>query len=474
MNIKVRKIIALMFYTLTLFISNLTVIHAQNYLQGLQEASRSIAKNAVQSVVTVKVTNVVEVQNSTGWLDYFNFNPFQKKDNDPQSDQESQKYKQSGIGSGIIVRRSKNIYYVLTNAHVVENADEIELVTHGNKEISATIVGKDKARDIALLSFKSTKEFKIAKLGNSDTLLPGDFVFAIGSPHGFEFSITFGIVSAIQRDSPISTSIAGKLTEYIQTDAAVNRGNSGGPLVNIRGEVVGINTWIYSRTGDNTGLSFAVPINNAVSSIEALIEYGDVAYGWLGIQHENVILDRMQSLTDTEQGSFVDQVYRNSPADKAGMLPGDIITSVSGKKINRGMDLLNAIASSKPGSRVKTLITRNARQKELQIILGKRNETSERSTLGQPWPGFSVIELTPEIRKKANISNKKGVMVAKVASNSAAFNSGLKSYDLIEKVNNVAIKNLREFYAELNKVREGEILFRVNRKGAIFILGIVK
>ncbi len=470
MKIKVR-IIALPLYALTLFISNLTVLHAQNHLRGLQEASRSIAKDAVQSVVTVRVTNVVEVQNNSGWLDYFN--PFRKEDKN-KPEEKSQKYKQSGIGSGVIVRKNKNTYYVLTNAHVIESADEITLVTYKDQELAASIVGKDTARDIALLSFKSTETFQIAKLGNSDTLLPGDFVFAIGSPRGFESSVTFGIISAIQRDSPISGSISGRLTEYIQTDAAVNRGNSGGPLVNIRGEVIGINTWIASNTGFNTGLSFAVPINNAVSSIEELIEYGDVAYGWLGILHENIVSERMGSLTNTEQGAFVDQVYQNSPADKSGMLPGDIITYVSGKKINRGIDLLTAIAGSKPGSRVKASVIRNTKKKELQIVLGKRDETNEMSKLGKPWPGFSVVELTPEIREKINVPDKKGVFVRRVDTNSAAFNSGLKNYDVIEKVNNISVKNLRQFYAELNKVREGEILFRVNREGTIFILGIVK
>lgn len=470
-----RRMAALAAVTALFFLSAGIAAHAQSSLQTLQNATRQLAKSALPSVVTVAVETTIQVSNNEGFGQFFFFNPFGGNSNNGKTPPKPRQYEQAGLGSGVIVRKEGSTYYVLTNAHVIEDADTIELISYEQDKFRAKVVGKDTARDIAVVSFESNKTLPVAKLGNSDDLVPGDLVFAIGSPHGFEFSVTFGIVSAVKRSAPESGSLRGNMTEYIQTDAAVNRGSSGGPLLNIDGQVIGINTWIYSQTGENAGLSFAVPINNVVQSIDAVIKNGEVTYGWLGVRHSTVMSDRMGSLTGSDSGAFVARVYRDSPAEKGGILPGDIITSVDGKPIKQANDLLSSIAGKKPGSRIKASVIRGGAEQSLNVVLGKREDDKTLESNDVPaWPGFTAIDLTKYVRDRFSISSKNGVMITDVDEASSAEAAGLERFDIIEKVNDEAIKNLKEFYGALNRSKNGQLLFRVNRGGSIFIVGIAK
>jgi serine protease Do len=224
----------------------------------------------------------------------------------------------------MISRRGKTVT-VLTNAHVVGEADEISVRLWDGRRFIGTLVGSDERKDVALVTFESNEEVPVARLGNSDGLRVGDWVLAIGNPLGFSSTMTSGIISATgRRTGPNQGSTS--FTDYIQTDAAINRGNSGGPLVNLRGEVVGINTWIASPSGGSVGIGFAVPINSITGTIEQLSETGRVEYGWLGAY----VSDGLQ-----QPGAFISNIFIDSPADRGDLLPGDLVTEINGAAVRR-------------------------------------------------------------------------------------------------------------------------------------------
>lgn len=466
-NVCLKKIVILFLIFISLVLNFGSVFAQSSEMTALQGATRSIAKAILPSVVTVDTRSTVKVP--IRGFDFF-FDPFGTK-KDQKDDNNSQEYQQEGLGSGIIIRNDKNIYYVLTNAHVVEQADEINIITIDEEEFVAKVIGIDKGRDLALISFTSKKKFIIATLGDSDTLQQGDIVFAVGNPYGFRSSITFGIVSAVNREANVNQGLT--LTNYIQTDAAVNKGNSGGPLVNIKGEVVGINTWIYSRGSEgNVGLSFAVPINNAKNSIVAFIEKREINYGWLGTQITKIYKKEMNSLKTTE-GILISGVYDMSPADRGGIKVGDIIQSVNGDKILSERDLINKIASMTPGEKTNFVILREGKKKTMSITLSKRNEDD--ISKDNLWPGFGAFDITESIKKRLEVSGKSGVIVTRISKGSAAGTAGIRTGDIIEKINNKKVKNLREFYSELNDIQKNEeAIFRLTRGKTSLVVGIVK
>ena len=246
-------------------------------LRSFQDATRQVAGQVLPVVVEIDTISEVERRNIQSPLEFFFGRPDSNNDDD-----ESRPLLQRGLGSGIIVRRTGNDVYVLTNEHVIGNATEITVTLYDGREYRAELVGGDENRDLALVRFQTTEEVPVATLGDSQDVQVGDLVFAVGNPLGFASTITSGIVSAVERDGPVGSN-GPLLTNYIQTDAAINRGNSGGPLVNLDGEVVGINTWIASRSGGSIGLGFAIPINNASRAIDQIIATGRVEYGWLGV-----------------------------------------------------------------------------------------------------------------------------------------------------------------------------------------------
>jgi S1-C subfamily serine protease len=299
--------------------------------ESLQNAFRAVADKVTPSVMEVQTVSVTTMSNNfsgTPWEYFFG----------PQGKGGDQEYETEGLGSGIIVRKDGNTYYVLTNYHVIEDVTEVTLVSSSGDEYSAEIVGSDSRKDLALLSFETTDAYPVAVLGDSDTVKVGDFAIAVGNPLGYMFSVTQGIVSAVGRTG----GPAGNINDFIQTDAAINQGNSGGPLVNIKGEVIGINTWIASNgsSAGNLGLGFAIPINNAKSTIDDLIEDGTIQSGWLGVSLTDPGRDDLAALGLTgKKGALAINVFIDSPAYKAGIRPGDFITALNGKEMN-GMNAL--------------------------------------------------------------------------------------------------------------------------------------
>ena len=294
--------------------------------EAVQTAFRYVAEKVKPAVVEIDVTITKTEQapeQQFPWPFFFNAPPDQG-----QAKPQPQKFQEKGLGSGIVVRRDGRTYFVLTNDHVAGSADEITVITNDGKQYKGTLVGKDARRDLALVKFESDASgIAVATLGDSSALQVGDWTIAIGSPLGLVSSVTTGIVSALGRTGGPD----GNISDFIQTDAAINRGNSGGALVNIRGEVVGINTWIASPSGGSIGLGFAIPINNAKKAIDDFISHGKVQYGWLGASLGQIDPATATELgADPQKGAFVADVFRDSPASKGGLEPGDVVLSVNG------------------------------------------------------------------------------------------------------------------------------------------------
>jgi Do/DeqQ family serine protease len=437
-------------------------------LQRMQDAFRAVAAKVLPSVVQV---NVVDVVKNSG----ANFpNPFEFFFGPRGQQGPPREFRQQGLGSGVVVRRNGDKVYVLTNNHVAGNATEISVKLQDGREYKAKLVGKDENKDLALVMFQTKEDIPVAELGDSSSLMVGDWVLAVGSPLGFESTVTAGIVSAIGRRSMQG---APGFTDYIQTDAAINQGNSGGALVNIYGQVVGINSWIASTSGGSIGLGFAIPINNAKRSIDDFITKGHSEYGWIGINMGNLQPQAADDLRlGNANGAFVYGVFKGSPADKAGLLPGDLITTVNGEKLKDSSDLLLAIGNLIPGTTVNLNLLREGRPTHLSFqVAARADEKQLAAQSSKIWPGFSVLKITADVRQQLNLSNSDaGLVIGAVDQGGPADVAGLKSGDLITKVAGHEVHNLGDFYKALNNPKGREILFAIQRQGNNLIIGLVR
>ncbi|GAB4365397.1 MAG: Do family serine endopeptidase [Spirochaetales bacterium] len=442
---------------------------AMRTLQSLQGSFRTVAADVLPVVVMI---NVVEVQKQTApdaqnlpWFYYF----FGDPDKENQSPRE---FRNRGLGSGIIVRREKETYYVLTNNHVIGNAEEINVRLHDQREYAATLVGRDERKDIAVISFKGDPDIPLAKLGDSSSLQVGDWVLAVGNPFGLESTVTAGIVSALGRKGGPE----GNISDFIQTDAAINQGNSGGALVNLAGEVVGMNTWITSPTGGSIGLGFAIPINNVKKALDELIEKGSVQYGWLGVSIGGIGKEGAGDMgLPSTQGAFVYHVFKGSPADKAGILPGDFIVQMNGDPIKSSDDLVLKVGDLPIGKEAEFVLVRLGTQMTLRVLItvrGTQQTISEQSR--NLWPGFTVVPLTEEIRKDLDIQSKEGVLVQSVEPRTPGALAGLKSGDIILEMNGTKIDSLKEFYIQLNDRTREKIDFVFERDGVRMSIGLYR
>ena len=436
---------------------------SMDVLRSFQEATRHVAEQVLPVVVEIDTISEVERHNMQLPLEFFFGRPGSDDD-----DHKSRPLLQRGLGSGIIVRRTDNEVYVLTNNHVIGNADKITVTLYDGREYQAELVGDDENRDLALIRFQTSENVPVATLGDSRNVQVGDLVFAVGNPLGFASTITSGIVSAVERDGPGGRN-APLLNNYIQTDAAINRGNSGGPLVNLSGEVVGINTWIASRSGGSIGLGFAIPVNNASRSIDQIIATGRVEYGWLGVSMGDVPRDAHSLGT---RGALISSVFDGSPADRAGIQPGDIIVAVNDLPVREGEDLLNVVTTLEPGDRGRIRLMRDGRTIELTVRTSSRPNSDEQ--LGRSWPGMSVVEVTDDLRRRFALSSKSGdVVIGRVIADSPAAAAGFRSGDMIEAVNGTRVRTLAEFYVALNGPQD-EVVLRIRRGEDQLILGLVK
>ena len=380
-------------------------------------------------------------------------------------DEMQREFKQPSLGSGFIIDEDG---YVVTNNHVIEDADQIKVKLKDESEFDATIVGRDPNTDIALLKIESDQKFATVKLGDSDALQVGQWVVAIGSPFGLEQTVTAGIVSAKGRVIG-----SGPYDDFIQTDASINPGNSGGPLLNMQGQVVGINTAIVA-TGQ--GIGFAIPINLARDIIVALKEEGEVTRGWLGVAIQDLSPEMAEYYNLAgKKGVFVADVFEGDPADQAGIQPKDIILSVNGEKIETSRQLTGIIAKIPVNDSAKIKILRNGKEKTVKVKIAKRPEErlARRSRAPEQTEefGIRVSDLTPEISQRLNINETTGVVVTQVESGSKGEDADVRVGDIIKEINRQPVKNAAEYKAILSQIDSGDsVNLFIRRKNAGFLV----
>ena len=401
----------------------------------LQTAFREVAASVLPSIVRIDITARI-LRPGFPW-DQFG----QPEDSEP----EQRDLEQASLGSGIIVANDGLTYYVLTNDHVIGEADQMTVFLDDGSDFPAQLVGRDIRKDLAIASFESAREIPVAQLGNSDEVQVGDWVLAIGSPFGYQNTVTAGIVSALDRTGGPGFNIS----DFIQTDAAINQGNSGGALVNLDGEVVGINTWISSGTGANSGLGFAIPINNAARTIDSLVSGSAVAYGWLGVAIQPIDSAIATELRlESRAGALVSSVYAGSPAALAGIAPGDFVTKIDGVPVRDGDDLILRVGELEPESETVVEAVRAGEPTYHQAIVGLRSsDAAIRQLARQRWPGMWVYPATDEMATGLGIDS--GVVVLEISGGSPADIGGLQSGDAIVAMNGAPVVSLIDFYAAL-------------------------
>ena len=422
--------------------------------EKVQEAFRRISAQVLPSVVevTVKTEGIVENNENKEipWNEFF-VNP--DKENPPP------KYFQShGLGSGVILKKKSDLYYAVTNLHVIGSTDnlpekDIKVKIFNGEVFPAELSGFDSRKDIAVLEFKIDDpqiNLPAVQIGDSDKLYTGDWVLAFGSPYGYDQSVSSGIVSALGRtDGP-----GDNINDFIQTDASINQGNSGGALVNIHGELIGINTFITTPNSGSIGLGFAIPVNNIKNTVEQIIQNGKIQYGWLGVSLGYFSGEYAHSL-DYKPGSgiMVYQVFKDSPAFRAGIRPGDLITELNGKNYTNSDKLIYHIGDIPPGDTAELRINRFGKDFTVKVKLTERKKESElNKDHFLAWPGFVPAPLLDDFKKQLNLPmDTSGVVVAEVYPKTYANSVDLRPGDVIVKVNNINVDSLKSLYLILGE-----------------------
>jgi serine protease Do len=370
-------------------------------------------------------------------------------------------FTQKSLGSGVIVDPSG---IALTNAHVIEGATEIEVVTAEGKKYKARVLGADTKSDLAVIRLQDGSAFPAARLGDSDQIEVGDWVLAIGSPFGFTQTVTAGIISAKGRVLG-----QGPFDDFLQTDAAINPGNSGGPLVSMTGEVIGINTAIASRTGGSMGIGFAIPINLAKKIYTELTARGKVTRGWLGVSVQPLTAELAQSFGAREDGGvLVADVMEGSPAEKGGVKSGDIIVDFNGKRVTAPSDLQRAVGLTGPGSSAKVRILRDKVERTLEVRIGEPPEEAEAAAApggkAKSLLGLEVRPLTPEAARQLGVRGD-GVVVAAIEDGSPAESAGIQTGDVIREVNRQRVRSLSDFERLTRGLKSGERVMLLLQRG---------
>jgi serine protease Do len=374
--------------------------------------------------------------------------------------------KQQSLGSGFIVDEEG---YILTNNHVVENADDIKVTLADGRSYQAEVKGADPKTDIALIKIDAENNLPVAVLGDSENLEVGEWVMAIGNPFGLKHTVTVGVVSAKGR-----TIGTGPYDDFIQTDASINPGNSGGPLINMKGEVVGINTAIIGQ-----GIGFAIPVNLARDIMGQLRDKGVVTRGWLGVQIQAITPELAESLgLSGTTGALIAGVFKGDPADEAGIKPGDVIVRFDGKDVASDRDLVALVGSTLVGKKVKAEVLRGEKKISVEIEVAKRQDGEEEADAGDSGSlkphklGISVQNLTEELAERLRLDSTSGILVTAVESGSAADRAGIIRGDVIVEVNRRAVSNLKDFGAAVKRAgKSGSFLLLVKRgNGNLFIV----
>lgn len=379
---------------------------------------------------------------------------------------------QRSLGSGILISKDGEI---LTNYHVVRSADTIKVKLADQSEHEARLIGKDDRTDLALIKVrKSGGNMPFAKLGASAQLEVGDWVMAIGNPFGLEHTVTAGIVSAKGRVIG-----AGPYDNFIQTDASINPGNSGGPLINAAGEVIGVNSAIFSQSGGNVGIGFAIPIDLAKKVAEQLRKNGRVVRGWLGVRAQDVTVTMAQSLGLTRspaEMAVVTEVTEGSPAAEAGIKTGDIIVEFNGKPVPRSHDFPGVIADTAPGQRITLKIVREKKEQTVAVKIGELADEDPNQQLEarDPELGLRVQRITPEGARRLGLSSSRGVLVMEVQPGSPADQVGIEPADVIREVNQRPVTNVKEFERATRQGRRGDRILLLVQRGDNAVFFAVK
>jgi serine protease Do len=375
-------------------------------------------------------------------------------------------FRQKSLGSGFIIDHDGSI---LTNNHVVENAQKIVVKLADEREFEAKVIGKDAKTDVAVIKINAKDNFPIAPLGDSDRLEVGEWVMAIGNPFGLDNTVTSGIVSAKGRH------IGGPYDNFIQTDASINPGNSGGPLINLRGEVVGINSAIYSRSGGNIGIGFAIPINLVKELLPQLKGKGKVTRGYLGVLIQKVTPEIAESLgIDKPKGALVADITKAGPAEAAGIKVGDVITEFDGKEIRDSNELPIVVARTAVDKKVRVKVVRDKKEITLTIPVGEMKEeevvasTSEKGELG-----LTVQQVTPQIAESLGLERADGVVITALEPGSPADDAGLRRGDIIMEVDRKPVRKVADFRKAVGEVKKGKgVLFLVRRGESTLFLAL--
>ena len=367
-------------------------------------------------------------------------------------------FRQKSLGTGFIIDKEGHI---LTNNHVVEGTEEIKVKLADEGEFDAEIIGRDPKTDLALIRIKTDRSLTPLPLGDSDRLDVGDWVVAIGNPFALGHTVTAGIVSAkYRRIGPSS------YDNFIQTDASINPGNSGGPLLNTQGEVVGINTAIFTRSGGSIGIGFAIPINMA-SDLLPQLKKGKVIRGWLGVMIQSITADLKEKLgLEDEKGALVGDVVMGGPAEKAGIKRGDVIVSFDGKEIREMKELPRVVGSTPVGKTVKMEVIRQGKKRAFKVKIGELKEGDETGEVSEPKPslGMTVEELSPQLARDLGLTRRSGLVVVNVESGSPAAEAGLRRRDIILEVDQVPARDLQNFQKKIETYKKGDtILFLIKR-----------
>jgi serine protease Do len=433
-----------------------------------------LVKKAAPAVVSVQSTRTEKMPEMSGMPEGFPF-PFFFGPQNPNQDDQPQERRQRGLGSGVIFSSDG---YILTNHHVVEDADDVKVQLSDEREFPAKVIGSDAKTDVAVLKIDA-KNLPTLPMGNSAAVEVGDIVLAIGNPFGIGQTVTMGIVGATGREFGIMAAEHG-YEDFIQTDAAINPGNSGGALINTRGELIGINTAILSRSGGNQGVGFAVPVNLAHHITKQLVETGHVSRGYMGVGIQDISpgMSKNLNLPDST-GAVVTSVEPEGPAAAAGFKPYDVIRSIDGRDIRDSRELRLAVANRAPGDTVKVDVLRNGTAKSMEVKLTQfpdDEQTARNEEHGQEsgaLAGVSVDDLSPQVAKRLGLDpDITGVVVTRVQPDSAAADAGLSSGDVVQEVNRKPVTSVAEFRSAMGAIAKGDsvMLLVYSRGGSHFVV----
>ncbi len=445
--------------------------------EGYADLVAKVSPAVVFISSTHKATMPKAEANRPDWLPFeFGQNsPFEEFFKRFQEGRPAARVPSTALGSGFIIDSAG---YIVTNNHVIDGASKVQVKLQDGRNFTAKIVGTDQKTDLALLKITAKKALPSVAFGDSSKLRPGDVVLAVGNPFGLGGTVTAGIVSARNRDIN-----AGPYDDYIQTDAAINRGNSGGPLFDTDGKVVGVNTAIYSPNGGSVGIGFAIPANLAKDITAQIKDHGNVRRGWLGVKIQRVTPEIAQSLgLEAAQGALVAEVTAGGPAAKAGLRQGDVILGYEGKTLRRMRDLPSLVAATRAGTVAKLELWRDGRKSSVSVKIGKLAQEQVASAEERPeipgnasstYLGAKLAALDSETRAKLNLADDvKGVVISEVDEDGRAAGAGLRPGDVIRKVGSAAVRRPADVDTAFAKAGKNAVLLLITRNGEDLFVGV--